>query len=286
VQRLRKLWPHVRALGEAVPRHALGTHAAAISFHLLVSLVPLALLGVAVLGRLGLQDVWTDSVGPALQERLSSPVYVAADYEVGEIFGSSSVGLMVFAALLLVWFLARAVASTMAALNDIHEVGEDPRSFREKAATAVWLAAAVGLCVVGALLAVSVVPRLADGALHWLALLLALAAGGALLGVAVTLLVRYAPAERPKARRASAGAAFVVVAWLLESLAFGWWSGSVANYRTATGNLAVFLVLTAYVIVAVGIFLAGVELDEAARRGSTRSSARPGRRRRARSRSR
>jgi membrane protein len=269
VQRLKKLEPYARELLRSVPRHSLGTHASAIAFHLVVSLVPLALLGVSLLGALGLEDVWTGTIGPALQPRLSSPVYTAVDYEVTEIFASGT-GVMVFSALLLLWFLTRAVGATMVALNEIHEVREDGRSSRRKALTAVGLAAATGVCVLGALVATSVLPRLADGALQILARLLALVAACVLLGVAVTLLIRYAPATRPGTGWASAGAIFVVLAWLVESLAFGFWSSSVANYRTATGNLTVLLVLTAYVIVAVGIFLAGVELDELARDDSSR----------------
>jgi YihY family inner membrane protein len=273
VGRLRTLLPRARELAAAVSRHSLGTHAAAIAFHLVVSLVPLALLGVSLLGALGLEDVWTGTTGPALQQRLSSPIYIAIDYEVGEIFASGT-GVMVFSALLLLWFLTRAVGSAMSALNEIHGLEDDPRPFRRKAATAVALAAACGVCVLGALLTVAVVPRLFDGALQVVARPLSLLVAASLLGAAVTLLVRFGPAERPQTRWASAGAGFVVVGWLVESAVFGWWSGSVANYKSATGNLTVLLVLTAYVLVAAGIFLAGVELDELARRGGTRSAAR------------
>jgi uncharacterized BrkB/YihY/UPF0761 family membrane protein len=56
-----------------------------------------------------------------------------------------------------------------------------------------------------------------------------------------------------------------LLGWLLLSLAFGFWVTNVASYKGAVGNLAVFLVLTAYVLGASAAFLIGVEIDEAGR---------------------
>jgi uncharacterized BrkB/YihY/UPF0761 family membrane protein len=48
------------------------------------------------------------------------------------------------------------------------------------------------------------------------------------------------------------------------SLLFGWWAGSVADYKSAVGTLTAFLLLTTYVLTSTTIFLAGVQLDELA----------------------
>jgi uncharacterized BrkB/YihY/UPF0761 family membrane protein len=45
----------------------------------------------------------------------------------------------------------------------------------------------------------------------------------------------------------------------------------VANFKSATGSLTVFLVLTAYILVSATIFLIGAELDERARKQNRRS---------------
>jgi membrane protein len=89
-----------------------------------------------------------------------------------------------------------------------------------------------------------------------------------LLGVALGLLVRYAPAEHPEPRWASAGSFAVVDIWILAPIGFKWWVSSVANFETAVGTLTVFLVLTAYVFTSSAIFLLGVQLDELLRKGS------------------
>jgi uncharacterized BrkB/YihY/UPF0761 family membrane protein len=134
-------------------------------------------------------------------------------------------------------------------------------------AVGLGLAVAVDLSLIGALLAVVVPPRLvAHGAGHDALEVVRWLFAAALLWVAVTLLVRYAPAERPEARWASAGSAVVVVGWLVSSALFGAWSAYVANYKTAQGTLIAFLVLTGYLLVLAFVFVLGAQLDETLRR--------------------
>jgi membrane protein len=258
--RLRAL----RELGRAFVDHRLSTHAAAIAFRLLVSLVPLVLLGLGLLGALGLEDVWNDSIAPALEDRVTRPVFRGIDYSVQRIFSESALLLIGFASLLLLWELSRAVRSVMVALNEIHDV-EEGRSFRELLATTLGLAVAIFACVVASALALVVLPRLGTGMLRLVLTVAAYALSVLLLGVVVALVVRYAPAEQPSPEWASVGSAVVVGVWLATSALFGWWAGSVANYESAIGSLTVFLLLTAYCFASAAVFLVGVEIDERAR---------------------
>jgi membrane protein len=264
-----RLLERARPLPSALREHRIGTHTGAIAFRVLVSLVPLTLLGLALLGALGLEDVWTDSLAPAIQERVSAPVFTAIDFSVEEIFRSNSTGLIAFASLLLLWELSRAVRAVMVALNVIHDV-EESRRWPRVLATTLVLAIAVGLALVGSVLAVTVLPRLGGGpgrvALTVVAWLVAIG----LLMLVVGLLVRYAPAEHPSPSWASAGSVLIVGTWVVASLLFGWWAGSVADYGSAVGSLTVFLFLTAYVLVLAVIFLVGVEVDELGREGKGR----------------
>jgi membrane protein len=266
MKRARRLVERARPIAKSFSDHNLSAHTGAIAFRVLVSLVPLVLLALAMLGVLGLEDVWTDSLAPAIQERVSAPVFTAIDYSVEQVFASGSLGLIVFASLLLLWELSRAVRAIMVALNAIHETKEK-RSTVRTLATTVALALAIGLAVVASVLLVTVLPRLGiEGVGHFLLTVLAWACAIALLVVVVGLLVRYAPAERPSVGWASAGSLVVVGTWVVTSLLFGWWAGSVANYKSAIGTLTVFLLLTAYVLVSSAIFLVGVELDELGRK--------------------
>jgi uncharacterized BrkB/YihY/UPF0761 family membrane protein len=85
------------------------------------------------------------------------------------------------------------------------------------------------------------------------------------------MLFRYAPAENPDVRWASAGSLLVIATWLVASGLFRLWVTDVADFKSATGRLTVFLVLTSNVLVSTMIFLLGGELDELARRKNRRS---------------
>jgi len=235
----------------------------------LVSLVPLTLLGLALLGSFGLQDVWTNSLGPTIKAPVTLPVYRGIDFSVKRIFDEDTIGLIVFAAALALWNISRGMRIVMKALNVIHDTKES-RSGRRLVATDVALALAIGLCVIGAFLLVVTVPRLAGGLLGALLYFCAWAGAALLLAVGIGLVMHYAPAERPEASWASAGSVLVVVTWIIASVAFGFWAGSVANYKSATGTLLVFLLLTTYVLMSTTVFLAGAQLDELARKGGRR----------------
>jgi membrane protein len=269
-----ELLARIRPVREAYAEHGLATHAAAIAFRVLVALVPLALLSIALLGALGLDDTWRDSIAPPLRDRLQPEVFDAVDFVVKQILQQPTLGLILLASALLLWETARGVRAVSRALNTIHQV-EDGRSWQRVVLVTVGLSVAVALCVIAAAFSTIVLGRV-DGAIasiaRWpLAILL--------LGVAVALLVRYAPAEHPDPRWASVGSAVIVFGWLLLSIAFAIWVTRVASYQSATGTLLAFLVLTAYVLAVSAVFLVGVEIDETARRGAppTSPGARSGR---------
>jgi uncharacterized BrkB/YihY/UPF0761 family membrane protein len=81
--------------------------------------------------------------------------------------------------------------------------------------------------------------------------------------------MRFAPVEPRTKRWASVGSLMVILAWVAESMIFKLFVTEVANFKTATGSLAVFLVLTGYVYTSSIIFLVGVELDELFREDAT-----------------
>jgi membrane protein len=253
-----------RQIAVAFGEHHLWTYASAIAFRALVALVPLVLLALGLLSALGLEDVWGNSVAPAIKTHVTPSVYRAIDYSADRIFSSSAAGLIAFATALLVWDTTWAVSTTMEALNEIHDRDES-RPWWRRYLVAAALALAVIVCIVGAVLVLVLGPR-PGGVLHLLLGLGRWPASVLLLGLAIGLVVRYGPAEQPQPRWASAGSLLVVGAWIVASIAFRWWVGSVANFKTAIGSLTVFLVLNAYVFASAAIFLIGVQLDEILRK--------------------
>ncbi len=92
-------------------------------------------------------------------------------------------------------------------------------------------------------------------AVRWLGALAALIA-------ATGILVRLAPARRRPKRWASAGAVLVIATWIVTSLAFRWYVSTFANFKTAVGQLTVFILLMAYAYMSSIVLLAGIEVDE------------------------
>jgi membrane protein len=255
----------VRALADRGARHGLFVFTSAMAFRALVSLVPLTLLTLGLLGAVGKQKIWNDTVAPAIDDRFTPQVYRAIDSSAEKILTSGTAALIAFASLLLFWNLTATVSIVMAALNRIHDV-QERRRLTQRAVTAAGLAVTIGVCVIGAVLVVALVGRIDVGPVgNGVLAVVKWGTAVGLLGLAVGLLVRFAPAERPEARWASAGSVLVVLSWIVFSLVFRWWVTSVANFTTAIGQLTFFLLLTAYVFVSCSIFLVGVELDELVR---------------------
>ena len=257
-------------VAECFAEHGLLTYASAIAFRALVALVPLTLLGLALLGAFGLEDVWTDTIAPALESHLTQPVFNGIDFTVSQIFATDKASLIALSIALVIWDMTWAVNAVMQAMNRIHDVEED-RSKLRRAAVAAGLGLAVVLCLIAAVLVQSVAPSVTGGALDTLLGILRWPVSILFLWAAVALLFRFAPAEKPEFRWASGGSVLVIGTWLVASALFRGWVTEVADFKSATGSLTVFLVLTSYVLVSATIFLIGAELDELARRKNGRS---------------
>jgi YihY family inner membrane protein len=262
----------------AVADDRLLTYAAAIAFQSLIALIPLTLLGLGLLGAFGLESTWTNSIAPAIENRVTAPVFQAIDFTAERVLSHGTAGLIAFAALLSVWYLAAGTRAVMEALNQIHEV-DDRRLWWRRAILSAGLAVAAGTCMVGSVLVVVVAPRAVQngfghvllGLGRWLVAVL-------LLALAVALLVRYAPAEHPQPRWASVGSALIVGGWVTATLVFRA-IVSLLDFKSPSGSLTGLITLNGYLFTSALIFLLGVEVDELLRKGSTKAAATRRRRR-------
>ena len=252
-------------IAECFSEHSLLTYASAIAFRAIVALVPLTLLGLALLGAFGLEDVWADTIAPALKDHLTQPVFNGIDFTVNQIFTTNEAPLIALSTALVIWDMTWAVNAVTQALNRIHDV-EEHRPKHRRVAVAVGLGIAVVACLITAALVQSVAPSVTGGAADTVLSIFRWPVSIFFLWAAVTLLFRYAPAEKPEMRWASIGSFLVIAAWLVASALFRGWVTEVANFKSATGSLTVFLVLTSYILVSATIFLIGAELDERGRR--------------------
>ena len=256
LKRFVKLWV------DLFSEHELLDHASSIAFAVLKALVPLTLLGLAILGAVGERQVWNDTILPRIQSHVQPATAHAIDVAAEKIFSTNSTGLIVFASLLTLWYVSGSVRGVMSATNAVYDCGET-RSWKERYPISLGLAAAIALCVIAAILVVLAAPALArDGALQVLVAIGRWLVAVALLGLAIGLLMRFAPVEPRPNQWVSGGTILVILAWVAATLIFQVLVTTLLNFKTATGQLGVFLVLTGYVYTSAIIFLVGVEVDE------------------------
>jgi membrane protein len=262
LRRFAKLWIDLFA------KHELLDHASAIAFQVVKSLIPLTLLGLALLGAAGEQHVWRKTMASAIKSHVQQPTFHAIDYAVEKIFTTQSTSLIVFAAFLSLWYISGAVRAVIGGINQIYET-DDERPWPVRYAISFGLAACIGLGVIGALLVAVLLGRVGHGTVQVIAEIGRWFAAIALLALALGLLVRFGPAKRRSKKWISAGTALVIVTWIGATLIFELLVSHVLNFKTATGSLAVVLVLTGYVYTSSIILLVGVELDELLREDAT-----------------
>lgn len=254
----------LRTWVDAFNEHKLLAYATAIAMRALIGLVSLTFLAIALLGATGEQQVWEEHVAPTIEPRLTHATFAAIDAAAERVFASDSTGLIVFASLYAVWQVSGSVRAVMDALNAI--IGRDEkRSTLYRFGLSVALAVIVIGLIACALFVVAVSEKLlgaSGGVAHWLVAVLRWPAGALFLALAVGIVARLAPVEHRGARWASVGATLIVVAWLVESAIYAWFLKSVANYKTASGNLLLLLVVTTYLYISSIVFLIGAQLDE------------------------
>ena len=256
--------PLLDDLRRRLAEHELTIYASAIGFRALLSVIPLTLLSLGLLGALGMQNTWHNSIAPAIEPKVLPEVYSGINASVEKVLSSGTAGVIAFAAALAIWDLSLGMLAIMRALNHVHDVKED-RSTARRVAVAVALALGVGACVIAAMLLLVVAPR-AHGGLHVLLGILRWLLAPLLLGLGVGLLFRFAPAQKPESRWASIGSLLVIITWIVATLLFKLWVTYVADFKTAVGSLTGLLLVTAYFFVSSAIFLIGAELDELLRK--------------------
>jgi len=264
----KRTHPHRRGFKDLVrlwvdlfDEHELLTSATAIALRALIAMAALALLAIALLGETGNQDVWKKQIATQIKPKVLPDVYSGIQATVEKIFSSSSGGLIAFATVLAIWQVSGAVRACMSALSKIYGAKDD-RPWYVRFPISIALGIVVLAALVGAAFLILGLKHAVKGSwglplsiARWLTTI-------ALLTFAFGVLVRYAPAKRRSKKWASAGAALVVVIWIVQSLLFALYVKHVGDYKTAVGSLLLVYVLTTYAYVGSIVLMVGIELDE------------------------
>ena len=260
----------VRLLVDRFAENNILTYASAIAFQLLIAVVALALLGLALIQLFGVESVWTDHLRPFFHSHFTPETSRAVEATAERIFRQESMALVVFAVLLAIWEVSGAVRAVMGALNEIYGT-EEKRPIWRRFAVSFALAIALIVALVGALLAVSLRSAWPSAVPGFVAFCLSWGLGVVLLALAVWLLLRFAASTRRSDGWVTTGSFLVIVAWVLASVGIRYYVLDVANYRSALGNLAAVLTLTAYIYTSAIVFLVGAQVDELLRQQTDES---------------
>jgi membrane protein len=253
----------VRLWVDLFDRHNLLTYASAIALRTFIAAVACTLFSLGLLGAAHERRLWKDTIAPQIEPKVLPQVFDGIDQTVQRVFGSSSAGLLALASALAVWEVSGIIRAAIGALDEIYETPE-PRPFWVRFPLSFGLAILFLSAMLGAI-AIIWAGHGAPGSLGVIALILRWPAAIALVAFAFELIVRYAPAEHRRTRWASFGSMLVVVGWIGETLIFGEYVRTLANFRTPVGSLEVFIFLATYFYVASIVLLVAMELDELVR---------------------
>jgi membrane protein len=252
----------VRLWVELFDRHNLLTYASAIALRMFIAAVACTLFALGLLGAFHEQRLWRQTIGPTIEPKVLPHVFDGIDQTVNKVFSSSNGGLLALAAALAIWEVSGIIRAGIGALDEIYETDE-PRPFWIRFPLSWGLAILVLASMLGAIAVVWA--GHVSGSWSIPILILRWPVAAILVALAFELIVRWAPAEHRRARWASLGSALVVVGWIGETLIFGAYVQSVANFRTAVGSLEVFIFLATYFYIAAIVLLVAMELDELVR---------------------
>ncbi len=250
-------------------RKDLLVYASAIGFRAFVATIPMALFVIAVLGFLGLEEVWTDEVAPGLRENVSEAVFTVINDAVTRVLGSQNGYWLTIGAVAALVSMASIVEALTRTINRLHEV-EDSRSIGDRATNSLAVGAAAGALVLGALAAVRLGPfafeaLLGDGA--GVEVLSFVVRWGLAAGLLVVLLVatrRVAPDLEQPLPLLAGGSALIVAGWIGMSLLFGLYLRYLANYGSVFGNLATVYIAVQYIALSAIVYVAGLVADKLA----------------------
>jgi len=237
------------------------TFSSAIAFQVLYAVVPLVMLGLAGLGLVGEQSLWTNHVAPALRRRLSPEAFTIAQRTAqhamnGDRYAWATLGLLVT-----LYGVAASLRSMMRPLNNIYGA-RDTRSWGQRVLVSLGGGAVVMVLVYAALIVVlggrlihphNVVLDVAVFLVRWIVAL------GVLLLINAAL-IRIVPEKKRPVRWISIGSALATLCWIGGTLGFGAFISTV-SYSSFYGAFAGIVLLLIYLHVSAIAFLLGVTVD-------------------------
>jgi membrane protein len=252
-------------VAHAFSDHEVGVHASAISFRIVLALVPFGLFAMALLGFLDLEEVWRDSIAPELRDRTSPAGFTVIQDTVLHILGRKEAFWLTLGAVIAFWEVSAAIRVSMRAIDRVY--GERrPRSAGARYRVSFALTLPVAVCLLGALAAAQLLPPAVDSggagiAADVLGRFLGWGLALVLLAIVIALLVRFGPSSPQPFRLVGVASLLVIVSWAITSALFGLYVTSIASYGSVFGGLAFAFILLTYLYLSSIVFLVGIQVD-------------------------
>src|SRR3954453_20795112 len=114
----------VRLWVDLFDRHSLLTYASAIALRMFIAAVACTLFALGILGVSHQEQLWRQTIGPAIEPKVLPHVFDGIDQTVSRVFSSSSVGLLALASALAVWEVSGIIRAGIGALDEIYQAPE------------------------------------------------------------------------------------------------------------------------------------------------------------------
>lgn len=251
--------------------------AGAISFNVLVAIVPLLLAVIGIAGTvLRLQN--TDPTEPLIEYITQSlpPVsneFIARIRAMLEQLISQSAGFLGIGTLLLVWFSTRLIGTLRTVLRAIFDVQDDRGIIRGKIfdikmvfAAGTLLAINVGLTIILdiAIESGTRLVGLSPGHIRYFRLIYGQAIAFLVIWAMFLLIYRYLPPRRAQWRTALLAATFTGALFEVMKQLFAWYATSIANYNSTYGSLSTLFILFFWIYYSAIVFILGGEIAQVA----------------------
>jgi membrane protein len=264
---LRRLsWARTRtavaALAGPFAEHDLLTYSSAIAFQVLYAVVPLAMLGLASLGVLGLQSVYTGHVAPTLHHDLSHAAFGIADRTARRVMITHRGFWLTIGLAVTVWGVSAAIRATMTPLNAIYG-RKETRSWRNRLLLSIGVAVLVIVSIFAAL-GIVFGAKLLHPSEIWLRITIDVGrwvAVAALVLLAIAAILRLVPDRKLPPRWVSIGSCLAAGCWIVATIGFAAYVSSV-SYSSFYGALATVVLLLVYLHLAAIALLLGVVADQ------------------------
>ncbi len=269
--RLGALWSHVKGLYEQWHRHPMLLLAAGISFHAILCLIPLILLGTSILGMVlhssdraiqNIHDIITTALPP---NPYSSAIQTTLDELLADIIQyRSSFGW--FGTGILLWTSSSLLNAVRTALNTVFHLHAEDTFLRgivknlllTLVLTLLFLLANLStwlFIVAGTLLERwSILDRAHVGSLTPGVILVF---SNVPIVLMFYILYRFVPGRGVAPRAALAGAGSATIIWWCSGLAFGWYLTSFGSYGSVYGTYTFLIVFLLWIYYSASAFMLG-----------------------------